>query len=124
MAVEREEVRARLHALGFDEVRFARVESGFGPRLSDWIAAGYHAEMNWMERSVPKRSDPTLVQPGARSVIMLGVNYLPPAGVVQAGAGEAGPCGLVRPGRRASVDVLVYKPPGGFSDISAYGFWL
>jgi epoxyqueuosine reductase len=83
MAVEREAVRARLHALGFDEVRFARVESGFGPRLSDWIAAGYHAEMNWMERSVPKRSDPTLVQPGARSVIMLGVNYLPPTGALQ-----------------------------------------
>ena len=98
MAVEREEVRARLHALGFDEVRFARVESGFGPRLSDWIAAGYHAEMNWMERSVPKRSDPTLVQPGARSVIMLGVNYLPPAGVVQAGAGEASKGGTKRVG--------------------------
>ena len=98
MAVEREEVRARLHALGFDEVRFARVERGFGPRLSDWIAAGYHAEMNWMERSVPKRSDPTLVQPGARSVIMLGVNYLPPAGVVQAGAGEASKGGTKRVG--------------------------
>jgi epoxyqueuosine reductase len=90
MAVEREEVRGRLHALGFDEVRFARVESGFGPRLSEWIAAGYHAEMNWMERSVPKRSDPTLVQPGARSVIMLGVNYLPPAGAFHAGGGSIG----------------------------------
>ena len=78
MAVEREAVRARLHALGFDEVRFARVESGFGPALSDWVEAGYHADMNWMERSVAKRSDPSLVLPGARSVIMLGVNYLPP----------------------------------------------
>ena len=90
MAVEREAVRARLHALGFDEVRFARVEPGFGPRLSAWIEAGYHADMNWMERSVPKRSDPTLVQPGARTVIMLGVNYLPPAGVPAVGAVTAG----------------------------------
>ena len=90
MAVEREEVRARLRALGFDEVRFARVESGFGARLSDWIAAGYHADMNWMERSVPKRSDPTLVQPGARSVIMIGVNYLPPAAAFQAGGETTG----------------------------------
>jgi epoxyqueuosine reductase len=98
MAVEREAVRARLHALGFDEVRFARVEGGFGPRLSDWIAAGYHADMNWMERSVPKRSDPTLVQPGARTVIMLGVNYLPPSGVVQSGKGEAPNSGAVRVG--------------------------
>ncbi|MCS6244558.1 MAG: tRNA epoxyqueuosine(34) reductase QueG [Opitutus sp.] len=98
MAVEREAVRARLHALGFDEVRFARVESGFGPRLSDWIAAGYHAEMNWMERSVPKRSDPTLVQPGARSVIMLGVNYLPPTSAVQVGGGDAPKGGAERVG--------------------------
>jgi epoxyqueuosine reductase len=89
MAVEREAVRARLHALGFDEVRFARVEPGFGPRLSDWIAAGYHADMNWMERSVPKRSTPSLVLPGARSVIMLGVNYLPPAGAVPGALGAA-----------------------------------
>ena len=79
--VDRETVRARLQALGFDEVRFARVEPGFGPGLSAWIDAGYHADMNWMERTVPKRSDPALVLPGARSVIMLGVNYLPPAGV-------------------------------------------
>ena len=38
--VDREEVRARLRALGFDEVRFARVEPGFGPGLSAWIEAG------------------------------------------------------------------------------------
>lgn len=82
--VDRETVRARLRALGFDEVRFARVESGFGPGLSAWIEAGYHADMNWMERTVPKRSDPALVLPGARSVIMLGVNYLPPPSVTKA----------------------------------------
>ncbi len=88
MAVDREEVRARLHALGFDEVRFARVEPGFGPKLSAWIEAGYHADMAWMERTVPKRSDPTLVLPGARSVIMLGVNYLPAAGAEAKGEGR------------------------------------
>jgi epoxyqueuosine reductase len=78
MAVEREELRSRLRELGFDEVRFARVEPGFGPKLSEWIEAGYHADMEWMERTVPKRSDPALVLPGARSVIMLGVNYWSP----------------------------------------------
>jgi epoxyqueuosine reductase len=100
MAVEREAVRARLHALGFDEVRFARVEPGFGPRLSAWIEAGYHADMNWMERSVPKRSDPTLVQPGARTVIMLGVNYLTP------GRGSSGRCGYGGRERAASMGAL------------------
>lgn len=75
--VDREAVRERLRTLGFDEVRFARVEPGFGPGLNAWIEGGYHADMNWIERTVPKRSDPALVLPGARSVIMLGVNYLP-----------------------------------------------
>lgn len=110
MAVEREAVRARLHALGFDEVRFARVESGFGPRLSDWIAAGYNAEMNWMERSVPKRSDPTLVQPGARSVIMLGVNYLPPTGALQGHQGEDPIGGAARVGEDAAGGNLRGRP--------------
>lgn len=110
MAGEREAVRARLHALGFDEVRFARVESGFGPRLSDWIAAGYHAEMNWMERSVPKRSDPTLVQPGARSVIMLGVNYLPPTGALQGHQGEDPMGGAARVGEDAAGGNLRGRP--------------
>jgi epoxyqueuosine reductase len=86
--VDRETVRGRLRALGFDEVRFARVEPGFGPGLSAWIEAGYHADMNWMERSAPKRSDPALVLPGARTVIMLGVNYLPPAAAVAMGEGR------------------------------------
>jgi epoxyqueuosine reductase len=85
MVVDREAVRARLHALGFDEVRFTRVGPDFGSGLKAWIEAGYHADMAWMERSVPKRSDPSLVLPGARSVVMLGVNYLPPAWVGQAG---------------------------------------
>ncbi|HEY9249450.1 MAG TPA: tRNA epoxyqueuosine(34) reductase QueG [Rariglobus sp.] len=93
MAVDREALRARLKELGFDEVRFARVEPGFGAGLDAWIAAGHHADMHWMERSAPKRRDPALVLPGARSVIMLGVNYLPPGmngadGLRRAGEGR------------------------------------
>jgi epoxyqueuosine reductase len=89
MSADREEVRARLRSLGFDEVRFARTGPGFGSKLSAWIDAGYHADMNWMERTVPKRSDPELVLPAARSIIMLGVNYLPPAGMVGGARGSA-----------------------------------
>ncbi|MBW8780385.1 MAG: tRNA epoxyqueuosine(34) reductase QueG [Verrucomicrobia bacterium] len=86
MAADREAVRARLLALGFDEVRFAEVGPGFGAGLRAWLDAGYQADMHWMDRTVEKRADPGLVQPGARSVIMLGVNYLPPK---TAGAGSS-----------------------------------
>ncbi len=90
MTVDREVVRARLRALGFDEVRFAQVTPGFGSGLRAWLEAGYHADMHWMGRTVDKRADPTLVLPGARSVIMLGVNYLPPPEVAERVKGEEG----------------------------------
>lgn len=74
----REELRQRLGALGFDEVRFVAV----GPEntsLSEWLAAGHHAEMKWMERSADKRRQVERVLPGARTVVVLGVNYWPGA---------------------------------------------
>jgi epoxyqueuosine reductase len=72
-----EELRQKLHALGFDEVRFARV-AGAAPgaeALRAWLDAGLHADMAWMERTAEKRAQPELVLPGAQSVILLGVNY-------------------------------------------------
>lgn len=71
----RENLRARLRALGFDEVRFAAIEEVSGTGLRDWLAAGMHAEMAWMNRTAEKRIDPALVLAGARTIIMLGVNY-------------------------------------------------
>jgi epoxyqueuosine reductase len=72
-----EELRQELHALGFDEVRFARV-AGAAPgaeALRAWLDAGLHADMAWMERTAEKRTQPELVLPGVQSVILLGVNY-------------------------------------------------
>jgi epoxyqueuosine reductase len=72
-----EELRQRLHALGFDEVRFARV-AGAAPgaeALRTWLDGGLHADMAWMERTAEKRTQPELVLPGAQSVVLLGVNY-------------------------------------------------
>ncbi|MSU51509.1 MAG: tRNA epoxyqueuosine(34) reductase QueG [Opitutus sp.] len=70
-----EELRRRLEALGFDEVRFTTIPVEKNPPLREWLAAGMHADMHWMERTADKRLSPDLVLPGARSVIMLGVSY-------------------------------------------------
>ena len=70
-----EELRGHLEGLGFDDVRFANVHSGAKPPLREWLAAGMHADMQWMERSADKRLDPDLVLTGARSLILLGVSY-------------------------------------------------
>jgi len=72
---QQEILRGRLVALGFDEVRFATLAELGGERLNAWIAAGQHADMQWMERTAQKRLNPALVLSEARSVIMLGVNY-------------------------------------------------
>ncbi len=68
-------LRTRLLALGFDDLRVAQVEPVPSDRLKAWLAAGMQADMAWLERTVEKRLQPGLVLPGARSVIMLGVNY-------------------------------------------------
>jgi epoxyqueuosine reductase len=70
-----EALRRRLAELGFDDMRVAQVEPVSPAPLRDWLAAGRHADMAWMERTAEKRLDPGLVLPGARSIIMLGVNY-------------------------------------------------
>jgi epoxyqueuosine reductase len=69
------ELRRRLEALGFDDVRFAAIAGRVTDPLRAWLDAGMHADMHWMERTVEKRLDPGQVLPGARSMIVLGVNY-------------------------------------------------
>ncbi len=70
-----EELRRRLTALGFDDVRFAATAAPPGGGLREWLAGGMAGEMQWMERTAEKRLDPELVLPGAKSIVMLGVNY-------------------------------------------------
>lgn len=77
MNPQQDELRARLLALGFDDVRFARLDPFEGRFLRDWLGQGMHADMQWMERSAEKRLDPRQVLPGARSAVLLGVNYWP-----------------------------------------------
>jgi epoxyqueuosine reductase len=93
MDPRQEELRQRLRTLGFDEVRFASLTNPAEGGLGAWLAAGMHADMDWMPRSAEKRLNPDLVLPGARSVIMLGVSYwsnaLPAAATSQPAAAGA-----------------------------------
>ncbi len=75
MDSRQEQLRQRLGALGFDAVRFASLASPVEGGLTAWLGAGMQADMDWMQRSAEKRLDPQLVLPGAKSIVMLGVNY-------------------------------------------------
>jgi epoxyqueuosine reductase len=71
-----EELRRQLFALGFDDVRFASTTSLVESEpLRQWLKDGMHGEMAWMERTADKRSDPALVLPAVKSLILLGVSY-------------------------------------------------
>ncbi len=69
-------VREKALELGFDLVGFAPAgpSPGAGQFLS-WLAAGYHGEMRWLERSAEQRADPRLVMGSARTVVIVGVSY-------------------------------------------------
>ena len=76
---ERETIRTRAHAIGFDAVGFAR--ASLGPetrdRLRMFLAAGQHGDMGWMEARAEERAQPHALWPEARSVIALGLSYAP-----------------------------------------------
>ena len=46
-------------------------------RLEQWLLAGNHGEMHYMANHFDMRLDPTLLVPGARSVVSLLFNYFP-----------------------------------------------
>jgi len=72
-------IRAQALALGFDDCRLARVDQPWtaGERLFDFIAQGRHGQMSWMETTAERRAHPQAMWPGARSAVLLGVNYGP-----------------------------------------------
>lgn len=72
-------IRARAAQLGFDVCRFAdaRAEWDAAARLHAFVEAGRHGEMGWIEETQDRRRHPTAMWQGARSAIMLGVNYGP-----------------------------------------------
>lgn len=71
-----------------EAARLGFVAIGFAPadhdavrkqRLSQWLAAGFHGQMGWMEERAHKRHGPQALWPEAQSVIVLGMSYTPAA---------------------------------------------
>ena len=75
----RDRIRARAAQQGFDLCRFASASDPWasGERLRDFVQAGRHGSMAWMEETLERRSHPTALWPEARTAVVLGVNYGP-----------------------------------------------
>jgi epoxyqueuosine reductase len=72
-------LRQRSRELGFDDCRVtiaAAPESA--AQFKQWLAAGRHGEMAWLERNFLKRADPQQLLPGARSIITLAASHHDP----------------------------------------------
>ncbi len=72
-------VIARAHEEGFVAARVCRPDAvpDVGARLSAFVEAGYHGQMAWMAERMHWRSDPSVLWPEARSVLMLAESYAP-----------------------------------------------
>ncbi len=74
------ELKARLISLareiGFDSCRMAACASPVHSNaFRGWLGRDAHGEMDYMERGEGKRCDPQKVLPGAKSIVVLGLNY-------------------------------------------------
>jgi epoxyqueuosine reductase len=74
-----QQIKAFAKTLGFESIGIAT--AGFleeeAPRLEKWLNQHMHGQMHYMENWFDKRLDPTLLVPGAKSVISLLYNYFP-----------------------------------------------
>ncbi|MCA8927349.1 MAG: tRNA epoxyqueuosine(34) reductase QueG [Alphaproteobacteria bacterium] len=72
-------IRARALELDFDAVGFAPARASGTVRagLSLYLAEGRHGDMGWMATTAHRRADPRTLWPGARSAVVVGLNYGP-----------------------------------------------
>ncbi len=62
--------------IGFDSCRVAACSPpSHANEFRAWLEDGAHGEMHYMKRGAEKRSDPQRVLPGAKSIIVLALNY-------------------------------------------------
>jgi epoxyqueuosine reductase len=84
-------------ALGFDAMAVA--SPALAPRaqqgLMEFLAQGFHGDMEWLAARPERRGDPRILWPDVRSIVMLGVNY---------GPGED-PIAITRERRLAAISV-------------------
>jgi epoxyqueuosine reductase len=72
-------LREEAFRLGFVSVGITGAAQDQALALNDWLTAGHHGEMEWMEGRKEQRASPNGLWPEAKSVIALGMSYAPAA---------------------------------------------
>ena len=79
VAALQDRLREQAGALGFATIGFAPAADDplRARRLHEWLEAGHHGTMEWMEARAEVRQGPHSMWPQANSVIALGMSYAP-----------------------------------------------
>jgi len=73
-------IKQQARRTGFELAGIAPAAPADGfDRLRDWLDRGYAGEMRYLERQAEARRHPASILPEVRSVLMLAINYSPPA---------------------------------------------
>lgn len=73
-----QQIRAVARSLGFDLVGIAPVlPPAHALFFRKWLERGLHGEMAYLARTADARCDPQQVLPGAKSAVVVGLNYAP-----------------------------------------------
>ena len=89
--------------LGFDACRFApAIPPPHAGAFLQWLEEGRAGEMNWLAKNADRRTNPELVLPGAKTIIIVARNYAP--------AGEA-------PTKAAEYEIARYARGEDYHDV-------
>lgn len=70
------DIQALALRLGFSDCRVAAAKPAAHRELFEqWVADGKYGDMAWMARNIERRTDPTVVLPGAKAVVIFALNY-------------------------------------------------
>lgn len=72
--IKSEATRLGFFSCGISKAGFLHEEA---PRFEKWLNQNKHGKMAYMEQHFDKRLDPTLLVPGAKSIVSLLLNYFP-----------------------------------------------
>ncbi len=66
-------------SVGFDACGIAKAEALHDDAafMKSWLANGFHGEMSYLERNFEKRTNPRILVPGCKSVVVVLLNYYP-----------------------------------------------
>ncbi len=93
-----ESIKQKALEIGFDLVGItdaAPIDNENINHLTDSLRSGFMGRMTWMQKNLEKRTNPAKLLPGAKSVIVVGLNYKPPSSSVLCPPASVVPLGSV-----------------------------